>query len=63
VLLIRRNLPHVADVKSEVLTAVGSIFRWSDWGKVTDYCLDRLFEIRGESKIVKIIFLQVGFHG
>jgi hypothetical protein len=30
---------------------------------VTDYCLDRLFGIWGESKIVEIMFLQVGFHG
>jgi hypothetical protein len=32
-------------------------------GKVTNYCLDRLFEIWGEGKIVEMIFLQVGFHG
>jgi hypothetical protein len=30
---------------------------------VTDYCLDRGFEIWGENKIVEIIFLQVGFNG
>jgi hypothetical protein len=31
-------------------------------GKVTNYCLDRLFGIWGEGKIVEIIFLQVGLH-
>jgi hypothetical protein len=39
------------------------IFRWRVWGKVTDYCLYRLYGISGEGKIVEIIFLQVGFHG
>jgi hypothetical protein len=28
-----------------------------------DYCLDRFFGILGESKLVEIIFLQVGFYG
>jgi hypothetical protein len=28
-----------------------------------DYCLDRLFGIWGEVKIVEMISLQVGFHG
>jgi hypothetical protein len=56
-------LPHVDDVKDEVLEAVGNTFRWRVWGKVIDYCLDGLFGIWGENQIVEIIFLQVGFHG
>jgi hypothetical protein len=35
-------LPHVDNVKAEILKAVGNIFRWRVWGKVTDYCLYRL---------------------
>jgi hypothetical protein len=36
--------------------ALGNIFRWRVWGKVTDHCLERLFGIWGEGKIVKMIF-------
>jgi hypothetical protein len=32
-------------------------------GKVMDYCLYRLFIIWGEGKVVKTIFLQLGFDG
>jgi hypothetical protein len=56
-------LPHIDDIEAEVLRAVGSIFLWCVWGKVTDYCLDRLFGIWGENKIEEIIVLQVGIHG
>jgi hypothetical protein len=28
-----------------------------------DYCLNRLFGICGEGKMVEIIFVQVRFHG
>jgi hypothetical protein len=35
---------------------------WRVWSKVPDYCLDRLFGIWNEGEIVKIVFLQVGFH-
>jgi hypothetical protein len=42
---------------------VGNIFTWRIWGKVMDYCFDRIFRIWGEGKIPEIIFLQVGFHG
>jgi hypothetical protein len=30
---------------------------------MTDYCLDVLFGILAEDKIVETVFLQVGFHG
>jgi hypothetical protein len=56
------HLPHVDDVEAKVLKAVGNIVRWRIW-EVMDYCFYRLFGIRGEGKIVEIIFLQVGFHG
>jgi hypothetical protein len=42
-----------------VISATGM----SGGGKVTDYCLYRLFGIWGEGKIVEIIFLEAGFHG
>jgi hypothetical protein len=56
-------LSDVDDVEAYVLKAVGNIFHWYVWGKVTDYCLDGLFGFWGEGKILQIIFLQVGFHG
>jgi hypothetical protein len=45
------------------LKAVGNIFCWRVLGKMTDYCLDMLFRIWREGKILEIIFLQVEFHG
>jgi hypothetical protein len=60
---IGRQLPHVDDVEAKVLKVVGNAFRWCTWGKVTDYCLCRLFRIWREGKILEIILLQVGFHG
>jgi hypothetical protein len=45
------------------MEVAGNIFRRRIWVKVTDYCLDRLFGIWGEGKLVEIMFLQVGFHG
>jgi hypothetical protein len=42
---------------------VGNIFLWRIRGKVTDYCLDRLFRMCRERKILEIIFLQVGLNG
>jgi hypothetical protein len=50
-------------LKPQDLKAVRNIFHWHVWGKVMDYCLDRLFRIWGEDKIVEITFLQVGSHG
>jgi hypothetical protein len=50
-------------LKPKTSKAVGNIFLWHVCGKVTDYCLDRLFGICGEGKIVNIMFPQVGFHG
>jgi hypothetical protein len=38
---------------------VGNIIHWRVWGKMTDYCLYRLYGISGEGKIVEIIFLHV----
>jgi hypothetical protein len=58
-------VPLVASVDclDAVFKAAGNIFRWLICGKVTDYCIDRVFRIRREGKILEIIFLQVGFHG
>jgi hypothetical protein len=56
-------LPHVDDVEAEVLKAIGNIFRWGICGKATDYCLDGLFRILGEGKILEIIFIPTGFYG
>jgi hypothetical protein len=33
------HLPHVDNIQAEVLKAVGNIFCWRVWGKVTDNCL------------------------
>jgi hypothetical protein len=38
-------LPNVDDVEAYALRAVGNIFWWRVWGKVTDYYLDSLFRI------------------
>jgi hypothetical protein len=56
-------LPHVDKAEAKVFKSVGNMFRWRVWEKMPDYCIYRLFGIRGEGKIVGIIFLQVGFHG
>jgi hypothetical protein len=58
-------VPLVAgvDCLDAVFKAVGNIFRWLICGEVTDYCIDRVFKIWREGKILEIIFIQVGFHG
>jgi hypothetical protein len=39
-----RHLLHVDDVEALVLKAVGNSFRWRDWCKMIDCCLQRLSE-------------------
>jgi hypothetical protein len=59
--LIGHQLPHADDVEAYVLMAVRNIFHWRIWGKVVDYCLNRIFGIWRKGKILEIVFLQVGF--
>jgi hypothetical protein len=49
-------LTHVDDVESYVFKAVGNIFHWHIRGKVTDYCLDRLFRMCRGGKILELFF-------
>jgi hypothetical protein len=48
-------LPHIDDVEAKSSRRV--------WRNMTDYCIERLFAICGECKIVEIIFLQREFNG
>jgi hypothetical protein len=51
-------LPHIDDIEDYILKLAGNIFRCRVCGKVTNYCLDRLFGIWAEGKIAEIIFLD-----
>jgi hypothetical protein len=55
---IDRQLPHVDDVEAlvQVLRAVRNNFHWLIKGKVTDYCLDRLFKMCREVKYWRLFF-------
>jgi hypothetical protein len=56
---IGRQLPHVDDVEAYALKSVGNIFCWRVWGKVTTYCLDRLFRIWSKGKVLEIIYVYL----
>jgi hypothetical protein len=45
------HAPHVGDNEAQVFQAAGNILHWCGWGKVTDYCLHRVFGI-WEGKLV-----------
>jgi hypothetical protein len=47
---------HVDDIEAYVLKAAGNIFRWRVWGKMTDYCLDRVFEFGQKVKEWRLFF-------
>jgi hypothetical protein len=50
-------LPHV-DVEALVLKAAGNIFRWRVWGKVTDYCLDRLSDFEEKVEYWRLFYFR-----
>jgi hypothetical protein len=57
-------LAQLDDFEACVLKAAGNIFWLADkGGKMKDYCLERVFGVRGDNKRVEIIFLKVEFHG
>jgi hypothetical protein len=49
-------LPHVDDAEAKALQAVGNIFCWCVWERVTDYCLDRYSEFGEKVKYWRLCF-------